>query len=197
MVLIVAGRFEEAKALALAEKYLGSIPKPTRKLDATYTEEPPQDGERTVTLRRVGAVGSAGVAYHVPAATHADWGPLSLLGGIISQSPNGRLYKALVESKLATIRRPFGQPHDPGLFFASVSCEPEKLDAARDALVNTLESLGDVPFNDDEVNKAKVRSKRNAEMLQSNSQAMASALSGRRATATGGCCSSSAIASPP
>ena len=41
----------------------------------------------------------------------------------------------------------------------------------RDALVKTLESLGDVPFTDDEVNKAKVRSKRNAEMLQSNSQA--------------------------
>ncbi len=47
----------------------------------------------------------------------------------------------------------------------------------RDALVKTLESLGDVPFTDDEVNKAKVRSKRNAEMLQSNSQAMSQALS--------------------
>jgi zinc protease len=47
----VAGKFEEAKAVALVEKYLGSIPKPTRKLDATYTEEPAQDGERTVTLR--------------------------------------------------------------------------------------------------------------------------------------------------
>ena len=47
----------------------------------------------------------------------------------------------------------------------------------RDALVKTLESLGDVPFTDDEVNKAKVRNKRNAEMLQSNSQAMSQALS--------------------
>ena len=56
----MAGKFEEAKALALVEKYLGSIPKPARKLDATYTEEPPQDGERTVTLRRVGAVGVGG-----------------------------------------------------------------------------------------------------------------------------------------
>ncbi len=178
VVLIVAGKFEEAKALALVEKYLGSIPKPTRKLDATYTEEPPQDGERTVTLRRVGAVGSVGVAYHVPAASHADWAPLSLLGGIISQSPNGRLYKALVESKLATnASARSDNSHDPGLFFASASCPPETLDAVRDALVKTLESLGDVPFTDDEVNKAKVRSKRNAEMLQSNSQAMAQALS--------------------
>src|SRR3954453_9413700 len=102
VVLIVAGKFEEAKALALVEKHLGSIPRPPRSLDATYTEEPPQDGERTVTLRRVGAVASVGVAYHVPAASHADWAPLSLLGGMLSQAPNGRIYKALVESKLAT-----------------------------------------------------------------------------------------------
>src|SRR5713226_2982652 len=58
VVLIVAGKFEEAKALALVQKYLGSIPKPNRKLNDTYTEEPPQDGERQVVLRRVGKVGS-------------------------------------------------------------------------------------------------------------------------------------------
>ena len=178
VVLIVAGKFEEAKALALAEKYLGSIPKPTRKLDATYTEEPPQDGERTVTLRRVGAVGSAGVAYHIPAASHIDSAPLDLLGGIISQSPNGRLHKALVESKLATNANARSESaHDPGLFFASATCTPETLDAARDTLVKTLESLGEVPFTEDEVSKAKVREKRSAEMLQSNSQAMSRSLS--------------------
>jgi zinc protease len=177
-VLIVTGKFEEAKALALVEKYLGTIPKPKRKLDATYTEEPPQDGERTVTLRRVGAVGSVGVAYHMPSASHADWAALSLVGGIISQSPNGRLYKALVESKLATSAfAGSDNSHDPGLFFASASCSPESLDAVRDALVKSLESLSSVPFTDDEVNKAKIRSKRSAEALQSNSQAMANALS--------------------
>src|SRR5947207_10217093 len=73
VVLIVAGKFDEAKALAVVQKYLGSIPQPTRKLDETYTEEPPQDGERTVVLRRVGKVGSIGVAYHIPSAAHPDW----------------------------------------------------------------------------------------------------------------------------
>jgi zinc protease len=178
VVLIVAGKFEEPNALALVEKYLGSISRPARKLDATYTEEPPQDGERMVTLRRVGAVGSVGLGYHVPSASHNDWAALSLLGGIISQAPNGRLYKALVESKMATnASANSDNSHDPGLFSASASCPPESLDSVREALVKTLESLGDVPFTDDEVNKAKVRNKRNAEMLQSDSQAMAQALS--------------------
>jgi zinc protease len=177
-VLIVTGKFEEAKALALVEKYLGSLPKPERKLDPTYTEEPAQDGERIVTLRRVGAVASVGVAYHVPSASHADWAPINLLGGIISQAPNGRLNKALVESKLATSAfAGGGSTHDPGLFFSSASCEPEKLDTVRETLIKTLETLGDVAFTDDEVNKAKVRSKRNAEQLQSNAQGMSQALS--------------------
>lgn len=178
VVLIVAGKFDEKKALALVEKYLGSIPKPDRDLPTTYTEEPAQDGERQVTLRRVGAVAAVGVAYHIPASTHDDWAPLELLSEIISQSPNGRLYKALVESDLATSAR--ARPddaHDPGLFSAEASCSPDKLDAVKDVLIKTIESLGEKPFTADEVNKAKLRSKRRAEMLQSNAQMMGMALS--------------------
>src|ERR1700684_146975 len=48
VVLIVAGKFQEAKALQLVEKYLGAIPRPKRKLTDAYTEEPAQDGERLV-----------------------------------------------------------------------------------------------------------------------------------------------------
>ncbi len=178
VVLIVAGKFEEKKALELVQKYLGSIPKPKRKLDETYTEEPPQDGERHVVLRRVGKIGSVGVAYHVPSASHADWAPLNLLGGIISQQPNGRLYKALVESKKATNAGAFaGNNHDPGLFTASAGAEPEQLDAVRDLLIQTIEGLSATPFTAEEVDKAKVRSKRNAEALQSNSSQMAMSLS--------------------
>ena len=92
VVLIVAGKFEEKKALDSGPASISArFPSPTRKLDDTYTEEPAQDGERSVILRRVGGVGAVGVAYHMPAAAHPDWAPLTLLAGIISQQPNGRL----------------------------------------------------------------------------------------------------------
>ncbi len=55
VMLVVAGQFDEAKALELVQTYFGAIPRPQRKLDSTYTEEPEQDGERLVTLRRVGS----------------------------------------------------------------------------------------------------------------------------------------------
>jgi zinc protease len=178
VVLIVAGKFEEPKALALVQKYLGTIPLPKRKLDDTYTEEPAQDGERNVVLRRVGKVGSVGVAYHMPSASHPDWAPLSILGGIISQSPNGRLYQALVESKLAsTANASAGNNHDPSLFTASAQAEPGTLDAVRDVLLQTLEGLPAVPFQPDEIERAKTRIKRMEETRLGNSTAMSQALS--------------------
>jgi zinc protease len=178
VVLIVAGKFDEARALALVQKYLGALPRPKRQLADTYTEEPPQDGERQVILRRVGRVGSVGVVYHIPSAAHADWAPLALLSELLSQKPNGRLYQALVESKKASSAGAFaGNQHDPGLFQASAQAEPGKLDDVRDTLLQTLENLPTAPFTPAEVAKAKVRRRRAAELLELNSSAMAMALS--------------------
>ena len=63
-VLIVAGKFDVDATLGLIAKYFGPIPKPTRTLPTIYTLDPVQDGERTVTLRRVG--NSKFVGAHVP-----------------------------------------------------------------------------------------------------------------------------------
>ena len=53
-VLLVAGRFDEPKTLATIQSLFGAIAKPDRELPKVYTQEPTQDGERIVRLRRVG-----------------------------------------------------------------------------------------------------------------------------------------------
>src|ERR1700746_3143593 len=63
-VLAIAGQFDESKALGIVAETFGRIPRPARKLDATYTTEPAQDGERYVALRRVGDGQTVMVAYH-------------------------------------------------------------------------------------------------------------------------------------
>ena len=68
-----------------------------------------------------------------------------------------------------------GNEHDPGLFTLSAQAEPGKLDAVRDTLLATVENLGTKPFTQEEVDKAKVRSRRNAENMQSNATAMSQA----------------------
>src|SRR5262245_20237456 len=64
VLVIVAGNFKEDRALAYLARYFGALKKPQRRLEETYTEEPPQDGERSVVLRRVGTVGVVGAVYH-------------------------------------------------------------------------------------------------------------------------------------
>ncbi|MBL8814633.1 MAG: insulinase family protein [Planctomyces sp.] len=178
VVLIVTGKFDEAKALELVLKYLGSIPRPERRLDATYTEEPPQDGERQVILRRVGSIGSVIAAYHVPAAAHEDWAPLSILGSVLSEAKVGRLEAVLVETKLATSASARGDnSHDPGLFTVSAQPAEGKLEEVQDLLLKTMEDLGSSPFGAEEVERAKLRSRRNFEQLITNASSMSSALS--------------------
>ncbi len=178
VVLIVTGQFEESKALELATKYLGSIPKPARKLDATYTEEPPQDGERFVTLRRVGKIGSVDAVYHMPAAAHPDWAPLSILGSVLSESKVGRLDAQLVETKLATSASASADnAHDPGLFYFSAQPAEGNLDIVKDKLLEICDKLGDEPFSEEAIERAKTRYKRRTEQLLSNASQMSSALS--------------------
>jgi zinc protease len=55
-VLIVAGKFDEAAAVRLIARKFGPIPKPMGTLDRTYTVDLPQDGERSVTVQRVGDI---------------------------------------------------------------------------------------------------------------------------------------------
>lgn len=180
-LLIVAGKFDEAKALTYINKYFGALPKPSRKLDATYTEEPPQDGERAVTLRRVGDVGIVGAMYHVPASSHPEYPALEVLASIMGDEPSGRLYKALVESRKATsVSANAGAFHDPGVieFFAEVnSKDPKALEAIRDELVTLIEGVAKTDFTKQEVDRARQRQLKNRELALTDPNRIAIELS--------------------
>jgi zinc protease len=157
IVLIVAGKFDEARALAMVTKHFGALPRPARKLEATWTEEPAQDGERLVTLRRVGDVSAIGVAYHIPAGAHEDNAALQVLANILSTRPSGRLYKALVETKkAASASAGARREHDPGLFMADAEVPRDNsLDEVREILLSTLENIGTQGVTAEEVNRAR------------------------------------------
>jgi zinc protease len=132
-VLVVAGKFDEAATLAQIEQKFGAIPKPERSiargnlLFPTYTRDPVQDGERRVTLRRVGDVPVLGAAYHVPALAHEDNAAVQVLAGVLGDRPNGRLYRALVEEKLAATASAFTfDLREPGVLYASATLTAEQ-----------------------------------------------------------------------
>ncbi len=133
-VLVITGKIDEAKTLQVVADTMGKLPKPARILDQTYTVEPAQDGERFVTLRRVGQGQSLIVAYHSVSAAHPDAAAVQILSAVMSGggggrggrggggAQEGRLAKALVDTKLAqSASMGFQLLHDPGLVQVSAT----------------------------------------------------------------------------
>jgi zinc protease len=170
-ILTVAGKFDEAKTLALITKYFGPIPKPQRVLQPNYTIEPTQDGERSVTLRRVGEVQGVIAGYHLPAGSHPDFAALDLAAEIFGDAPSGRLYKALVETKkAANVSGYTYQFKEPGMaIFGAQVRKESSLDDARDTLLRTMDEIASKPFTAEEVERARTRWLKNFDLLLNSS----------------------------
>ncbi len=171
-VLTVAGKFDESKALAYIDAAFSAIPKPTRALEKTYTEEPTQDGEREVTLRRVGDVVGIAAGYHIPAASHPDLPAIDVLSGVLGGGTTGRLYKSLVDGKKAVGANMGSQSgHDPSFAFVSLRLRPDQsVDEARAAMLKIVEGVADDPPTKEEVERAKTRLLKQHELNLTNSE---------------------------
>jgi len=156
-ILMVAGRFDEAKVLAQINELFGKIPKPTRVLAPTYTAEPTQDGERSVTIRRTGGTQIVAAGYHVAPASHADAAALQVLGKILADAPSGRLHKALVDAKLASsvMDLDFNQMEPGYRLFAAVVPKDGQTAAVEEAMLKALEDIKSNPVTEAEVERAK------------------------------------------
>jgi zinc protease len=162
-LLVVAGKFSPAPTLAYIQATLGRIPKPVRSpahgnvLYPTYTVEPTQDGERSVTLRRTGDGQIVIVVYHTPALSSPDYPAVAVLSRVLGINPSGRLYQALVDTKLAASTGAFAGPaREPGLLycFAQVR-DTGSLDAARTAMLGAVDETRTRTPTTEEVARAK------------------------------------------
>jgi zinc protease len=155
--LLVAGKFDPARTLVMIDETFSAIPRPTRSLQKTYTAEPTQDGEREVTLRRVGDVQALAVAYHVPSGTHSDAAAIEVLARVLTDAPSGRLHKALVETKKASSVSGYMQPlKEPGFVMLQAEVRQDaSLAEARRTMLETIDALGKEPPTREEVERAK------------------------------------------
>jgi zinc protease len=166
-VVVAVGDFDSAALLREIREAFEPIPAGTPP-PAVRTVEPPQEGERRVTVRRPGgAVPQLQMAFHAPAATDPEFFPALLLDGVLSgfKGPgvfgesmgvrSSRLYRALVEQQLAVDAGSSFRPTvDPTLFEISATLRPgvspERVEAV--ALAE-LKRLCDEPVTAVEVDK--------------------------------------------
>lgn len=178
-MLVVAGKFDADKTLALINETFGAIPKPARELPPTYTIEPVQDGERHVVLRRVGDVSFVGLAYHVVPAAHDDFVAVEALVTLLADEPSGRLYRELVETGLASSVTAFAFAwRDPGLLIVGAQVpagKPAEPVLAR--MTEIVEGFAVKPVTDEEVARFRMKQKKGFKLFYADSQQVAINLS--------------------
>ncbi|WP_371377634.1 M16 family metallopeptidase [Thalassotalea aquiviva] len=164
-VLMVAGRFDKEQTLELIQQEFGKIRQPSAPLQPLYTQEPTQDGERIVNLRRTGELPFVGLAYHVPSGLHPDAAAVSLLEEILGDYTRGRLQKQLVEPGLATGASSFTfLLKDSSQFIFLVQGEKGVDSTQMEAkLLEIAEQIKANPITAEELNRAKLKLAKQAE----------------------------------
>lgn len=140
-VLIVAGKFDEARTLGWIAQAFGKIPKPKRSLPVFWTVEPTHDGERTFTVRRPGEVQFVMVGYRVPSSLNSQSLAIGIAAEVLGDTPNGRLHQALVTTgKAAQVFNFNIDAREPGfILFGAVVKKGEPLDPVRQTMIDVIE----------------------------------------------------------
>jgi zinc protease len=155
--LVIVGDVETDDVLRRVERYFGSIPAGVEP-DRVRTVEPPQIGERRVTIRRPGTTGYLKVAYHAPGTTDPAFFPALLLDAALTGAKGlnlwssfrvpppqrqARLYRALVERGIASSVFAALLPTEaPFLYTVSATAtEGTSLASVENALLEELERV--------------------------------------------------------
>jgi len=171
-VLLVAGKIDEEKTLALVNEYFAKIPKPDRVLPKIYTTDPVKDGERTVVVRRVGDTQLVGAGYVIPSGAHPDAAAIQVLAQVLADSPSGRLYKSLVEPKKAAQVLGMAMTFaEPSLILLGAEVRKEQsLDEARSELLKVIENISSQPVTKEEVDRARTNLLKEVELGLNSSE---------------------------
>ena len=162
-VLVVAGDFDTEANLRLIRERFGHLA-PGPAPQTAIRSEAPQRGERRVTLRMPGSASSIHLSYHAPATSHPDFVPLTVADAVLSggkamfsfggsQARSARLYRALVETELASNASSDYQPSLDPFFFSLDATVREGVspDEVEKALRQEVRRLQETPVAESEL----------------------------------------------
>lgn len=121
------------------------------------TVEPPQKGERRFLIREAGQNRIVSIAYRVPSRSDADSYAMDVVAGVLGDGKSSRLYRALVESGLATDVSASNTYwfRDPYLFSVDITLtEDASVDSVEATVYREIARLQSAPPSDEEVQRA-------------------------------------------
>jgi len=178
-VVVAAGDFDADEMLNKLMDSFGAIPR-AGPIPAVRSVEPPQSGERRVTLRRPAPTTYFQVNFHGPKASDPDYFPVyvlkSVLGGVnvlsrawrTRASRSARLYSALIDTQLVSdVSCASRLTIDPGTIevaaVAHAGASPEQIERI---VFNELERLKHEQVSDEEL--AQVLQQTHAQFVYGN-----------------------------
>ena len=155
--LVVTGKYDQARLLGWIAQYFGALPRPQRTLSASYTLDPPQDGERQATVRRVGGTPLVYMAYHVPPGAHPDFAAVQMLSLVLGDTPGGRLHKRLVETRVAgqTFASAWALAEPGPLFIGATVAPGQDVDKVRAGMAAIVDALPGEPVTAEELERSR------------------------------------------
>jgi len=153
----VIGDFDRASVFDLLEKQFGQHGRSPEAIPSVHVQEPEQKELRRVTVRRAGEIGIVGVAHKTPRGLDPDMVPLQVLSTILGGGKSSHLYRALVDTGLASRVMLWDQPfHDPGLIVTYAFLTPgTSHEQAEEIIVKEYASIKEHGVTEQEVRKAK------------------------------------------
>lgn len=169
-VLVVAGKFDEAKAIGFIEQYFSVIPKPTRVLDEILTVEPAQDGEKYIEVKRNGDSKHIQMAYHTASYADKDFAALEALEHILNNDPSGYLHQALVETqKVSSLWAYSPTVRDASFMLFNFDVPNDKDQVKTLAEIKAeVAKIGDINYTQEDLDRAKTSLLKDIESLQNN-----------------------------
>jgi len=156
--VVVVGDFKAADALKEIEKGFGPLPAGPAP-PAVRAEEPAQQGERRIIVRREAQLPFVFLGYHTPNWESADAYPLAVLARILFEGKSSRIYQRLIYTdQIAVDSGGEYEPvsTDPGLFYFYAMAAPGKTpDQVEKAIYEEVARLQDGPAEAKELVRAK------------------------------------------
>jgi len=156
-VVVMSGAVKFEKIKQLAEKYLEPIPSQASP-PKVHIVEPPQTGEKRITVQKDVATPYLTIGYKTPDAKNEDYYALSILSSILSRGQSSRLHSELVDKQqLATqIYSDYSESFDPGLFYIySVTNKGVNHEDLENAVYKEIDKIKNEGISEKELQKIK------------------------------------------
>jgi len=161
-IVVVAGDITKEDVFSSATKHFNDIKNTKEIPELVHMEEPKQDGQKRITIRKDSQVQMLAMTYHIPNFEHKDQVALSALSELLSGGKSSVLNKVLIDEK-AMVNSIYAynmELKDPGVYMIMAIANPGiKAKDVEKEILKILKQVQKGKIKQKELDKIKINTK--------------------------------------